>query len=72
MRPLFRGINKRYAGRLTIEAQNLTLAPGEVAGLPIHGSHDFVASTVRDTDVGMFADVIEKAFDPFFTTKPIG
>lgn len=69
-------INARDAmpdgGQLTIETHNMRLAPGAISGLSVQGSQDFVAITVRDTGVGMPADVIEKAFDPFFTTKPIG
>ena len=69
-------INARDAmpqgGELRIATQNVTLSSGDVAGLSIDGSQDFVAVTVRDTGLGMPADVLEKAFDPFFTTKPIG
>lgn len=69
-------INARDAmpegGQLSIETDNVRLVAGEVSGLSVQGKHDFVAITVRDTGIGMSADVIEKAFEPFFTTKPIG
>jgi PAS domain S-box-containing protein len=45
-------------GRLTIETG--AASPG------------FVRVVVRDTGVGIAADVLEKVFDPYFTTKPIG
>jgi PAS domain S-box-containing protein len=69
-------INARDAmpegGELHISARNVTLRRGQVAGLDIAGPQDFVAIDVRDTGLGMAADVLDKAFDPFFTTKPIG
>ncbi|HEV7321818.1 MAG TPA: PAS domain-containing protein [Ensifer sp.] len=69
-------INARDAmpggGQLSIETHNLALVEGDVPGLNIQGKLDFVAIKVRDTGVGMSADVLEKVFEPFFTTKPIG
>jgi CheY-like chemotaxis protein len=69
-------INSRDAmpqgGELRIATQNVTLSNGEIAGLSIKGFQDFVAVTVRDSGLGMPADVLEKAFDPFFTTKKSG
>jgi len=69
-------INSRDAmpagGELHIFARNVTLTPGQIAGLDLAGRRDFVALDVRDTGTGMPPDVLEKAFDPFFTTKPIG
>jgi DNA-binding response OmpR family regulator/two-component sensor histidine kinase len=32
----------------------------------------YVVIEVRDSGVGMPADIADKAFDPFFTTKPVG
>ncbi len=69
-------INARDAmpegGVLSISARNVTLQVGQVAGLEIERSTDFVAIEVKDSGLGMPPDVVEKAFDPFFTTKPIG
>ncbi|RDJ20857.1 PAS domain S-box protein [Bosea caraganae] len=69
-------INARDAmpdgGQLSIETHNIALVAGEMPGLIIQGKQDFVAITVRDTGVGMSAEVLEKVFEPFFTTKPIG
>lgn len=58
-------------GRLTIEtsneiveeraAQDIGLVPG-----------DYVRLCVRDTGVGMDAQVKARVFEPFFTTKPLG
>ncbi|QHI97826.1 response regulator [Xylophilus rhododendri] len=59
-------------GSLHILAENVQLTPravGGVAGLP---PGDYVRVVVRDSGVGMAADVLIKAFDPFFTTKPLG
>ncbi|SHM22591.1 hypothetical protein SAMN05444266_10750 [Chitinophaga jiangningensis] len=33
---------------------------------------EFVVITIRDTGIGMSAEVKEKIFDPFFTTKDVG
>jgi PAS domain S-box-containing protein len=52
-------------GSVTIEARNVTLREGTHLG-------DHVAISVRDTGVGIPADVLDKVFDPFFTTKPVG
>ena len=35
-------------------------------------AEEFAALIVRDTGLGMEADVRERVFDPFFTTKPLG
>ncbi|RYE46451.1 MAG: response regulator, partial [Hyphomicrobiales bacterium] len=69
-------INARDAmpdgGKLRIAARNVTLKPGQLAGLILERPKDFVAVEVVDTGHGMPRDVLDKAFDPFFTTKPIG
>ncbi len=69
-------INARDAmegrGRLSIDAQNVTIGAGP------HDNHlqipngDFVSIALRDTGKGISSDVLEKVFEPFFTTKPIG
>ena len=55
-------------GRLTIEAENTVLAPGDPTGL----EGEFVRLSVSDAGSGMPADVRARAFDPFFTTKEVG
>lgn len=59
-------------GRLEITVANVELTPafceahaGAVAG-------DYVCLRVRDTGVGMPAEVVQHAFVPFFSTKPEG
>ncbi len=53
-------------GVVTISACNApALADHELTG-------DFVRLDIRDTGVGMAADVLSHAFEPFFTTKEVG
>lgn len=63
-------INARDAmpegGTLTIEAANVTLAPGEAPGL----EGEAVRLTVSDSGAGMAEEVLDRAFEPFFSTKP--
>ena len=65
-------INARDAmpngGTLTVSARNTTL--GSTASEELRG--DFVAISMRDTGVGIPADVLPKVFEPFFTTKDVG
>jgi signal transduction histidine kinase/CheY-like chemotaxis protein len=67
-------INARDAmprgGVLAIETANTRVGPPQRAGEPSAG--EYVAITVRDTGVGMSADVMARAFEPFFTTKAAG
>jgi signal transduction histidine kinase/CheY-like chemotaxis protein len=56
-------------GTLTMRADNVSLASGEVGLLP---AGDFVRVAVTDTGSGMTPAVMERAFEPFFTTKPVG
>ena len=55
-------------GQLAITAENLRLAPGQVADL----AGDFVAIRVTDTGNGIPPEMIPKVFEPFFTTKEVG
>jgi CheY-like chemotaxis protein len=67
-------INARDAmptgGIVTIETANTHRGAPSHADEPAEG--DYVVVTVRDTGVGMSAEVQERAFEPFFTTKPPG
>jgi CheY-like chemotaxis protein len=68
-------INARDAmpngGTLTIETSNVLLDTSEAAQRELTKG-DYVRLCVRDTGVGMPAEVKERAFEPFYTTKPIG
>lgn len=55
-------------GTLTIEASNATL--GGPNHYPISG--EFVRVEVRDSGVGIPAEILDRVFDPFFTTKEVG
>jgi CheY-like chemotaxis protein len=55
-------------GTLTIETSNVSSQGGD-ADTP---AGDFVLLAVRDTGVGMTAEVLERAIEPFFTTKHLG
>jgi len=56
-------------GRITIQTESCTVAPGEVTDLP---GGDYVCVTVSDDGAGMAPDVIARVFEPFFTTKAVG
>ena len=80
-------INARDAmpdgGTLTIAVTSLAVGTGKDAetgtgdGIspalaPSLAPGGYVAVTVRDSGIGMPADVLARACDPFFTTKPVG
>jgi signal transduction histidine kinase/ActR/RegA family two-component response regulator len=69
-------INARDAisgpGRIELVTRRVSLLPDaeqDTAGL---SSGDYACLEVRDTGVGMTADVQRQLFEPFFTTKPQG
>ena len=80
-------INARDAmpdgGTLTITVTSLSAGAGKDAETgkgdgfsptltPILAPGGYVAVTVRDSGMGMPADVLARACEPFFTTKPVG
>lgn len=58
-------------GTLTIETDLVAIGADEAGGYEI-AAGDFVEIRIRDTGVGMPAEVAARAFDPFFTTKGVG
>jgi PAS domain S-box-containing protein len=69
-------INSRDAmpggGTITIATSNVTLRNEELVSSPDVVPGQYVLVSVRDTGVGMPADVLARAFEPFFTTKEMG
>ncbi len=69
-------INARDAmpegGTLTIETSNEVLEEAYTSNHDGLNPGEYAVVSVKDTGMGMPADVLAKAFDPFFTTKPIG
>ena len=69
-------INARDAmpdgGVLFVSSGVATLGPEELAGNPDASPGRFVFVSVRDSGVGMTADVLSRVFEPFFTTKEVG
>ena len=59
-------------GRLTIRTHNLSLARAERHGSEDVPAGDYVVVEVRDTGVGVAAELRERIFEPFFTTKEVG
>ncbi len=62
---------REKGGNLDIEVSELSVSPSN--GDP-HGiaPGQYVKLSVRDTGIGISADIMEKIFDPFFTTKKFG
>ena len=69
-------INARDAmpdgGCLTLATRNASLGEDDPGRHPSLAPGDYVEVSVRDTGVGMTADVQKRAFEPFFTTKETG
>jgi signal transduction histidine kinase/ActR/RegA family two-component response regulator len=60
-----------HGGRLAIETANRVVSDREAAALEITPG-PFVELRVRDTGIGIPADLKARIFEPFFTTKPKG
>ncbi|MFP3897542.1 MAG: histidine kinase N-terminal 7TM domain-containing protein [Anaerolineales bacterium] len=58
-------------GVVTIGARNVDFATPVKGYLPVERG-EYVLMEVRDTGVGMGADIQERIFEPFFTTKEVG
>jgi signal transduction histidine kinase len=59
-------------GRLTIETANLAAGEVHAAKFPGMTPGHYVWLAIRDSGVGMTAEVKERLFEPFFTTKEPG
>lgn len=68
-------VNSRDAmadgGKLTIRSKNVRRRDPNARGKK-KSLRDYVCIEVKDTGMGMSADVLEKAVEPFFTTKESG
>ncbi len=61
-----------HGGRLTITAENRTLAAPLEEARPSLPGGDYVCLSVEDTGLGMDAETMKRIFDPFFSTKERG
>ena len=59
-------------GRLTIETDQIEVSDEYRRVHPWAKAGQYILLTVRDTGIGMTAEVVERIFEPFFTTKPQG
>lgn len=59
-------------GTLVVRTGDVDVGAGEARGGDALPPGRYVALTVRDTGIGMTAQVLDAAVDPFFTTKPTG
>jgi two-component system, NtrC family, sensor kinase len=55
-------------------ALDAILASGKIGKISIRteSANNFVTISIRDSGVGISAEIQNKIFDPFFTTKPVG
>lgn len=60
------------AGKLTIEADNVTIDETEARAKPGTVPGDYVVIAVTDTGSGIAREDLARVFDPFFTTKQPG
>jgi signal transduction histidine kinase/CheY-like chemotaxis protein/HAMP domain-containing protein len=56
-------------GVLTIEARNVDVDDGDIAGL---APGSYVSLSVTDTGCGIPPETLDRIFEPFFTTKTVG
>jgi GAF domain-containing protein/nitrogen-specific signal transduction histidine kinase len=59
-------------GLLRFELERIHLKKGQPRPIPEMASGEWVRILVRDTGIGIPADIQQHVFDPFFTTKPAG
>lgn len=69
-------INARDAmpegGEICIQTRNVTIDETDAQNHPLSQIGNFICLIIRDTGMGMDAEVKEHIFEPFYTTKPKG